>query len=241
MKVEFYSFLAVAAMWAQNAPAQDSQLQPAPVVVELFTSQSCNSCVPASKLASELSAREGVIVLGWHVDYWNTLNTKHGRWVDPYSSAANTERQKKYNENIRRRRSVYTPQIVVAGDSEAAGSSREKIEALVETATTRVEPTAIRAVAEGSSVNFNIGRNPGGNAYLITFNKSVETSVHGGENAGLEFHDVNVVTDVKRLGTIRRIGATFTAPMPQSGFGCALILQTPGQGKILDAAYCPES
>ena len=51
-----------------------------PVVLELFTSQSCSSCPPADALLSHLgSSTKGVIPLAYHVDYWNNLG-----WSDPF-------------------------------------------------------------------------------------------------------------------------------------------------------------
>ena len=43
----------------------------APVVVELFTSQSCYSCPPAERFLGELAKRDGVLALEFHVDYWD--------------------------------------------------------------------------------------------------------------------------------------------------------------------------
>ena len=60
-------------------------------VVELFTSQGCNSCPPADALFAELAAKEDIIALAYHVDYWDYLG-----WQDTLSRKENTERQYDY-------------------------------------------------------------------------------------------------------------------------------------------------
>src|ERR687898_431562 len=80
--------------------------EPAPVVVELFTSQGCNSCPPADRLLGELAERDDVLPLSWHVTYWDRLG-----WPDTFGLAASTERQEAYADSLRRRR-LYTPPIV---------------------------------------------------------------------------------------------------------------------------------
>ncbi|MBE7247956.1 MAG: DUF1223 domain-containing protein, partial [Actinomycetospora chiangmaiensis] len=80
-----------------------------PVVVELFTSQSCSSCPPAEALIGRL-AHEGpdVLPLAFHVTYWNHLN-----WRDPYSLPAATARQEAYAARLGG--PSYTPQAVIDG------------------------------------------------------------------------------------------------------------------------------
>lgn len=84
------------------------------IVIELFTSQGCSSCPPADKNVStvlDAARKENIPIysLGWHVDYWNYLG-----WRDPYSSKANTQRQRKYAQ-IMRQRTIYTPQVILNG------------------------------------------------------------------------------------------------------------------------------
>jgi hypothetical protein len=55
------------------APAQADKR---PTVVELFTSQGCSSCPPADALLGELERRGGVIALGFHISYWDSLGWK---------------------------------------------------------------------------------------------------------------------------------------------------------------------
>ncbi len=95
----------------------------APVMVELFTSEGCSSCPPADDLLMEIHkahpiANAEVFVLSEHVDYWNRLG-----WVDPFSSAQFSDRQKGYAARFGQS-GIYTPQMVVDGREELVGSDR---------------------------------------------------------------------------------------------------------------------
>ena len=81
-------------------------------LLELYTSEGCDSCPPADRWLSRVdqaSARDRVVPLAFHVDYWDRLG-----WKDRFASATFTERQR---EEMRRQRSsfVYTPEVVLHG------------------------------------------------------------------------------------------------------------------------------
>lgn len=228
---------------AQNRPEPPAKVAAgngAPVLVELFLSQACNRCPAAAALLPEIAARDGVVALSWHVDYWNMTDSPNGQWADPFSSPEYTKRQKRYNANIRKRGSVYTPQMVVDGASETVGSSDEKISALITDAAQNRNAAPVVAERRDGSLQFTVGASAdGGNAYLVTFKKTATTNITSGANAGEAFNEVNVVTGMQRLGVVRRIGAELTINVPKSGEGCALIVQAPKQKNIVAAAYCP--
>ncbi|WP_299414880.1 thioredoxin family protein [uncultured Sulfitobacter sp.] len=87
-----------------------------PVVVELFTSQGCSSCPPADALLSELSSRKDVIAIAVHVDYWDYIG-----WQDEFGDPAHAVRQRAYASKAGRR-SVYTPEMVVNGQTDIVGA-----------------------------------------------------------------------------------------------------------------------
>ena len=82
-------------------------------LAELYTSEGCDSCPPADRWMSGLTARglgaDKVVPLSLHVDYWDYIG-----WKDPFAQAQFTERQRQIarlaNSNL-----VYTPQVVLAG------------------------------------------------------------------------------------------------------------------------------
>jgi hypothetical protein len=80
-----------------------------PHLVELYTSEGCDSCPPAERWMSTLLKHADIAGLEFHADYWDTSD-----WRDPFSQHAFTERQ----QTIAKRGNgdqIYTPQIWVDG------------------------------------------------------------------------------------------------------------------------------
>lgn len=90
----------------QSPPAQTALL-------ELYTSEGCNSCPPAEDWLNRLKSSPGLwrdfIPLAFHVDYWDRLG-----WSDPWASRSFTDRQTSYVK-LWRRGSLYTPGFVLDG------------------------------------------------------------------------------------------------------------------------------
>jgi hypothetical protein len=84
-----------------------------PVVVELYTSEGCDSCPPAdrwlAKTISERSKDAAFIPLAFHVDYWDYIG-----WKDPFAQPAFTQRQSVLVATSGAS-GVYTPQVFVNG------------------------------------------------------------------------------------------------------------------------------
>ncbi len=218
----------------------------AKTVVELFTSQSCYSCPPAEAYLGELAERGDVIALEYHVDYWDDLvYGAAGRWKDVFSSPANTERQRRYNRNIRRNDGVYTPQMVIEGRAEAAGTRRNAVE------------TTIRHEADNDRPRLKVAvtREPDGGLtvavdgpvaepaalWLVRFEYALTTRVVSGENKGKTLTNHHVVTGLTRIGPwsgkAMAIRLANVALSPDEG--CTVLVQDDDQGPILGAAPCP--
>lgn len=99
-----------------------------PVVAELYTSQGCSSCIAADALAWKLAQRPDVVFLSFHVTYWDMFG-----WKDTLGSEENTRRQKAYAASLRHG-GVYTPQMIVDGAKDVAGSREDSVSYALELA-----------------------------------------------------------------------------------------------------------
>ena len=79
------------------------------MLIELYTSEGCNSCPPADRWLSSLKGRSDVLAAAFHVDYWDRLG-----WVDRFASPRHTERQAQQQRSSGAGFS-YTPQLLANG------------------------------------------------------------------------------------------------------------------------------
>ena len=111
--------LIVVAAWAPSSEAAaptgvpgSCQAVSAPqraTVVELYTSEGCDSCPPADRWLSTLKGRPDVLAAAFHVDYWDRLGWKD-RFADPRHTARQAESQRHSGARF-----SYTPQVLVQG------------------------------------------------------------------------------------------------------------------------------
>lgn len=211
-------------------------------VIELYTSEGCNSCPPADRVLYELNQeRSDLLALSFHVDYWNYLG-----WEDPFSSAANTERQRDYAGRMRERY-VYTPQVVINGDHVVRATAKNRI------VTTSDETTPLRewaelalqsddraAPASGKLKLGMVNTPPAGQSYqlwLIGFDREQERDVRSGENAGRRLVHANVVREMIDLGQWdgQQRELDFTLSQPCDG-GVAVLVQEGRGGPVRSAS-----
>jgi len=208
-----------------------------PVVVELFTSQGCNSCPPADALLGELARDPGVLALSFHVDYWDYIG-----WKDPFGSAQHTERQRDYMSSLGLRY-VYTPQMVIDGRHDAVGSNRRAVtRAITESKETAPAVSVDLTGENGGEVRLSAGTAPEGGAtvWLVTFDDAHKTEVPRGENRGRNLANYNVVRELRPLGTWTGEAKTypldFATAREKGRGGCGIIVQQGRGGPIIGAA-----
>lgn len=211
------------------------------VVVELYTSQGCSSCPPADALLGELAARDDVIALSFHVDYWNYLG-----WKDPFSSAAATNRQRNYRAKFGLRY-IYTPQIVSGGTQQSVGSHRGKVLRGIERAraTQSVNVDISHPDKKTAIVSVGAGNAPTGKAtvWLFAYDREHKTDIRRGENSGVKLVNTNVVRVMRRIGEWNGKPLKIKLPIAMMGLekqdGCAIVVQSDRGGQIYGAADFP--
>jgi hypothetical protein len=225
-------FAVAAGPAAQADDAAESRL----VVVELFTSQGCNSCPPADALLAELAGRPDILALSIHVDYWDYIG-----WKDPFASPQHSERQRDYVAKLGLRY-VYTPQIVVDGRHDVVGSKRRAVLRAIETAVAAKPSVAVTlSDADGGRVQLSEGEAPdsGATVWLVTFDDRHDTPVVRGENRGKTLHNANVVRELVLLGTwagkAKAYPLDFAKARAEGRGGCAVIVQEGAGGPVLGA------
>ena len=161
-----------------------------PVVVELYTSEGCDSCPPADRWLGALKGRADVVPLAFHVDYWDSRD-----WKDRFAQPIFTRRQ-----NATRRTSgarfAYTPEVIVDGRDEPDWS-RLGATALQAKTTALVDMTLAR---DGDALALTLSPRPGAPTelagYVAVVDDGMRTRVEGGENRGATLRQDSVVREL---------------------------------------------
>ncbi len=200
----WFCCLAFAASSAASLQAaSDSPQPPSPaVLVELFTSEGCSSCPPADRLLAALDRQQPVpgttiVVLSEHVDYWD-----HEGWRDPFSSYKWTERQNDYGRQFGLD-SVYTPQMVIDGSTQASGSDGRAVLSAIQRSAKQphieIAISSIQRSGDGVHLEFTAGAAKDVTVYAVLADDSDRSSVARGENAGRTLDHVAVARSLVRV------------------------------------------
>jgi len=160
------------------------------VLVELYTSEGCNSCPPADRWLSGLGKKyppELVVPLALHVDYWDYIG-----WKDPYAKREFSQRQRRLTQ-LQRASFVYTPQVMVQGADfrEWGSSSFDRAVARVNSkpASARLELQILSSTRDALQVRaaatvLDAAQAADAAFYVATYENRLESKVTAGENNG---------------------------------------------------------
>lgn len=218
-------------------------------LIELYTSEGCDSCPPAERwLSSQFDAgdtRQGAIALAFHVDYWDRLG-----WVDRFANAQYTARQ--YDAMRANGASfVYTPQILLQGhdygtwrsaDAQAiAAAARAKAGATIAVDVTPGE-REVAVHADAQIVDRGIRD---AQLFVAYADSGLVSDIKAGENRGLRLGHDHVVRAFRQAGSVARDGridAALTLPKPaERGMHPMLVafVERVSSGDVLQALAVP--
>jgi hypothetical protein len=168
-------------------------------LVELFTSEGCDSCPPADRwLTAQFPAGRpapAATVLAFHVDYWDRLG-----WKDRFASPRYTERQ--YAEaHAAGATFVYTPQVLVQGRDAAwrggavagqlATASARPARATITLDVDQAAPGSLKVRATVAIADPALRRNAA--LWLAWTDSGLSSEVKAGENRGVRLAHDHVV------------------------------------------------
>ena len=208
--------------------------QSGPVLVELFTSQGCSSCPAADAyFLEELAGRDDVIALALHVDYWDYIG-----WKDHFADPRFTKRQKAY-ARAAGHRTVYTPQMIVAGQDHVVGTHPNEVAELLRKRAAEVMPVQMTMVRQGENVIITAHTaQPVGPVMvqLVRYQPLETVMITRGENAGRTVKYANIVQSWTQLGAWDGHGQLKLKAKAPGAMPTVAILQKQGFGPVLAAA-----
>jgi hypothetical protein len=228
-------------------------------LVELYSSEGCNSCPPADRWLAGLAAarqRQGggaadassiaVVPLALHVDYWDNLG-----WADRFAQHRFSERQATLGARSGTR-FVYTPEVFVDGRELRDWSSPRQFAARI---------AAIAAEPAPASIGLALAHDPNGQwrldarydakaqgqrrleGYAAVYENGLESAVGAGENRGVVLHHERVVR--QWIGPAPLVGGTgaTTAAIERiragARFGVVAFVADAATGEVLQAVDLP--
>jgi hypothetical protein len=225
------TLFSVGAVQAQYCSAVQSAATVA-TVVELYTSEGCDSCPPTDRWLSEARrARPDLIAAAFHVDYWDRLG-----WKDRFASPAYTARQAQAIASSGAR-FAYTPQLIVNGHDWRG-------RALPAASTARATVSLLLQRGAGDQVSVDLHRLAGAPAQVQLWWAAVEdghqSDVKAGENRGVVLKHDAVVRDYARVaatGSDQQLMLTLPA-MGEGGRKRTLVVVATdaATGRVLQAA-----
>jgi hypothetical protein len=180
-----------------------------------------------------LAKRDDVIVLAYHVDYWDYIG-----WKDIFAKPEFTKRQKVY-ASTGNRRSIYTPQMIVNGQDAVVGSDIMAIMELVQHHKRFVDLIDMTVRQTNGRVEVQLSPKkavPPAEIRLVQYETMAEVAITRGENAGKVMQYSNIVIGdhvVDRWSGNANYKGAFDLGARKN---IAVVVQVLGQGPVLASA-----
>jgi hypothetical protein len=168
-------------------------------VIELYTSEGCDSCPPMDKWFSTLTfKKQGAVPLAFHVDYWDYIG-----WKDRFARPSFGERQR--SEVTRQgSRTVYTPQVLFNGKDARGETSDKRISARAREISNKKSDAKLKLRGELTNdkleaiVNIEFADaklNKDAALYVAVSENNLVSQVTAGENRGVRLTHDHVVRE----------------------------------------------
>ena len=235
--------------FSANAPCEARSSASRVAVLELYTSEGCNSCPPADRWLSSLPARgltsERLIPLAFHVDYWDQLGWPDRMAKEQFSARQRTQSQRN-GDTV-----VYTPQFLLNGID-------YRIDPRIEQRINKLNglPPAAELVARqhqtSSGFELEIDARLMGKyedpvqTFVAITEDRLESAIKAGENQGRLLHHDFVVRELWKpiakdpLGDVHWRSATMlAADWKRADLSLVVFVQNQRNGEVLQALKTP--
>ena len=223
-------------------------------IVELYTSEGCDSCPPVDAWFATLRyPRDGVVPLAFHVDYWDYIG-----WKDRFAKPAYAQRQR---DAVTRQgsRTTYTPQLMLDGRDLRAGSYPSRFQSRVREVAARAPRAGLALDVKNSRDRIEVTLNatfvlPAERAdaavFIAVTEDNLASRVTAGENKGALLRHDHVVRElIGPLGvdsadwgkgnfTVKR-NVALAPDWKRGDLSLVAFLQNPRTGEILQALSTP--
>jgi hypothetical protein len=240
---------AEAATCSRQSPAHTVAL------LELYTSEGCNSCPPADRWLRELPqifGAEQLVALSLHVDYWDYIG-----WKDRFAQAKFTERQRQLSR-LAGGSTIYTPEVFTG--MKEFRSWRNQAELAKRIRNFNDQPAAAQINLQMSSsgndaleVQANFALAPTALAgqqsegIVVLYENKLISDVKAGENHGVSlqhdrvvrFWSAPVALDAQSGRATWKQNINLPADWRRANLGVAALVQDVRQGKVLQAVAMP--
>jgi hypothetical protein len=221
-------------------------------VLELYTSEGCNSCPPADKWVSSLAPggfkATQIVPLAFHVDYWDYIG-----WADRFASKEFGGRHRVL-ARANGSSTVYTPQIFVSGKDIRLAFSNVKLNTTLKDiniakprADIGLELDASKPGTLSLSASANLAAaSDDAQAFVAVYENKLSSNVKSGENRGVKLEHDYVVRELigplkfDRQGKLEiKQSIAIQSDWKAKDLGVAAFVQNRDTGETLQALQLP--